>query len=203
RVGDTIMEGPSGSKDPAKKPLEFGIRFSDEAMDEDNEWSDFTEENRRQYTHLPRSIQMTFSCGSMAPFTVSGEVKVQESAEQRESAGDGLDIGQGPKEALAFFACPWKLDGQMSKPFIPPGVPQKSVKLEKIVKTEKPSEAKRQVYVPPALRHCQGDINPRPQPESRLRKAMSSYSGKQQAPDLSSPEYFPSLGGSRGLKRTK
>ncbi|KAH8329203.1 hypothetical protein KR074_005616, partial [Drosophila pseudoananassae] len=202
RVGDTVMEGPSGSKDHAKKPLEFGVRFSDEAMDEEDEWSDFTEENRRQYTNLPRTIQMSLSCGSMAPFTVSGEVKVQES-EQRESGGDGPDIGQGPKEALAFISCPWKLEGQISKTLIQPGVPQKPVKLEKIVKTEKPLEAKRQVYVPPALRHSQGEINPRPQTESRLRKAMSSYSVKQQAPDLSSPEYFPSLGGSRGLKRAK
>lgn len=202
RGGDPMMEGPSGSMDTALKPLEFGIRFSDETMDEEDEWSDFTEENRRQYTNLPRTIQMTLSCGAMAPFTVNGEVKMQES-EQRESGGDGLDIGQGPKEPVAFGSCPWKLDGQITKAMVPLGEPQKQVKVEKIVKSEKQLDTKRQIYVPPALRHSQGDFNPRPHMESRLRKVITTYSVKPQAPDLNSPEYFPSLSGSRVLKRAK
>ncbi|KAH8409969.1 hypothetical protein KR009_003409 [Drosophila setifemur] len=195
---DALSEDATGSSESAPKLLEFGFHFAGQTVDED-EWSDFTEDNRRQYASLPRNLHMPLNCPVIPPFT-AGEVNVQES-EQRDCAGDGIDMGQGQgqnqnqEEDLASPICPWqnKLEAHTD------GDQQPEQEQEVL---EKPSEAKRQIYIPPALRQSQGDFN-RPKVEPRPRKALSTFPSKPQAPDLNSPEYFPSLGGSNMLKRSK
>ncbi|KAH8273693.1 hypothetical protein KR018_008852, partial [Drosophila ironensis] len=190
------------------KPLESGIRFSDEAVNEEDEWSDFTDEHRRHYTHLPRCIQMSLSSSVLNPFSGgggNGEVSKIQDSEQRESGGDGIDVGTGQKDALALAACPWqKMGAQLKHAQMQlEGIEVKPEKPEKPEKQPKLLESKHKIYVPPALRHSQGDFHPRSPMESRQRKSGHPFAGKPQAPDLNSSEYFPSLGGSKAYKRTK
>jgi len=198
---DDLGDGPSGSGSGTSgsgsvKPLEFGIRFSDESVDDEDEWCDFTEENRMQYTSSRRNIQMSLSSMVLSQFSGGGELKGQDS-EQRDTGGDGMDVGQA--DGLSNTLCPWqKLEMQPQKE------PKKDKKTEEQpAKEEPPPEAKNQIYIPPALRQSQGDFNQRLQGENRMRKPHCKKSGKPQAPDLNSPEYFPSLSGPKAIKHTK
>ncbi|KAH8353212.1 hypothetical protein KR084_009669 [Drosophila pseudotakahashii] len=193
---EALVEGSGSTTSGLVKPLEFGVRFSDETVEEEDEWCDFTEENRMQYTSLRRSIQMSLSSTILTQFSVGGEVKVQDS-EQRDTGGDGIDVGQANGDGLS--SCPWqKIESQLQL------APMMDKQTEKeLPEKEEPSEVKSQIYIPPALRQSQGDFNQRPQVENRQRKTHSKMSGKHQAPDLNSPEYFPTLSGSKPFKRTK
>ncbi|KAH8279947.1 hypothetical protein KR054_011794, partial [Drosophila jambulina] len=198
-----LMEGPTGSAGPSMaKPLEFGLQFGDGTAEDEDEWSDYTEENRFNYTTVPRNTWKTLSGTLLAPST---DDKVQE-PEQRESAGDGLDVGQGKRldEGPGSASCPWqtmeKAQSQEPKELKEPIAEQQP-------ETKNPSknpEMKPQVYIPPALRQSQGDCRQRAQVEKGPRKLPSAISmGKPQAPDLKSSEYFPNLGDSKSLKRPK
>ncbi|KAH8334282.1 hypothetical protein KR059_008461, partial [Drosophila kikkawai] len=189
---NNLMEGPTGSAGPfVAKPLEFGLQFSGETAEDEDEWSDYTEENRFNYTSMPRITWKTVSGTLLAP---SAEVKVLEPA-QRESAGDGLDVGQGKRldEVMGSASCPWQNMVTTQ--------PQQEQKSEQQPEKKNPSK---KVYIPPALRQSQGDLHQRPQVETGPRKLPSAMSmGKPQAPDLKSSEYFPSLSGSKSLKHPK
>ncbi|KAH8251268.1 hypothetical protein KR032_004637, partial [Drosophila birchii] len=209
---NNLIEGPTGSAGPSvAKPLEFGIQFSDGTAEDEDEWSDYTEENRFNYTSAPRNTWKTLSGTLLAPST---EVKDME-PEQRESAGDGLDVGHGKRleEGPGSASCPWQ-NMEKTEPQQEPkeqNEPTKEPKSEQQPEIKNPSknptqnpETKPQVYIPPALRQSQGDCRQRPQVEKGPRKLPSAISmGKPQAPDIKSSEYFPSLGGSKSLKRPK
>ncbi|EDW54554.1 GM18654 [Drosophila sechellia] len=124
-----------------------------------------------------------------------GEVKAQDSV-QNDTGGDGVDVGQQLDDDIGNTTCPWV---KMKHPLWQQKL-KEPMSLEQPNKKE-PSEVKSQIYIPPALRQSQGDFNHRDQAESRLRKVPSKMSGKPQAPDLNSDEYFPSL--SKTPKRTK
>ncbi|EDX05190.1 GD24040 [Drosophila simulans] len=123
-----------------------------------------------------------------------GEVKAQDSV-QNDTGGDGVDVGQ-QLDDIGNTTCPWvKMKQTLRQQEL-----KEPMSLKQPNKKE-PSEVKSQIYIPPALRQSQGDFNHRDQTESRLRKVPSKMSGKPQAPDLNSDEYFPSL--SKTPKRTK
>lgn len=177
---DNSAEGPSGSgsagSSSVAKPLEFGIRFSGETVDDEDEWSDYTEENRFNYTSVPRNNWKTLSCTLLAP-SVGGEVKAQE---PEQSGGDGLDVGHGKRqeEGLGSATCPWQklVKKQPHQDPIEPKVEQQPEK-------SKNPETKPQVYIPPALRQSQGDCRQRPQVEKGPCKLPSAMPmAKPQAP---------------------
>jgi len=77
---DDLGDGPSGSGSGTSgsgsvKPLEFGIRFSDESVDDEDEWCDFTEENRMQYTSSRRNIQLKYAGSTIFHSPMSVGVK--------------------------------------------------------------------------------------------------------------------------------
>ncbi|KAH8239007.1 hypothetical protein KR038_011949, partial [Drosophila bunnanda] len=208
---DNLMEGPTGSAGPsAAKPLEFGLHFADATAEDEDEWSDYTEENRFNYTSMPRNTWKTLSGTLLAPST---EIKVLEPEQREQCAGDGLDVGPGKRleEGPGPAACPWQ-NMEKTHPQEQPKEPKepKEGKFEQQQESKNPSEntqnpeMKPQVYIPPALRQTQSDTRQRPQVEKASRKLPSAISlGKPQAPDIKSSEYFPSLGGSKSIKRPK
>ncbi|EDW89689.2 LOW QUALITY PROTEIN: uncharacterized protein Dyak_GE21333 [Drosophila yakuba] len=184
-------EGPTESTGSVLKPLEFSVLHSNESVEEEDEWCDFTEENRIEYTSLRRSIKMSLGSTVLA----GSDAKAQDS-EQRDNGGDGIDVGQALNDGMGGTSCPWRKMGH----------PSKQQELREQVeqpKKDEPSEVKSQIYIPPALRHSQGDFNQRAEMESRLLKIPPKMSGKPQAPDLNSAEYFPSLSGAKTFRRTK
>lgn len=183
-------EGPTESTGSAMKSLEFSLLYPNESVKEEDEWSEFTEENRMELMSLGHSSGSTI----LTQLAV-GEVKAQDS-EQTDTGGDGMNVGQKHDDDIGNTTCPWvKMEHALEQQKL-----KEPMSVEQPNKKE-PSEVKSQIYIPPALRQSQGDFNRRDQAESRLRKVPSKMSGKPQAPDLNSDEYFPSL--SKTLKRTK
>ncbi|KAH8393489.1 hypothetical protein KR200_002606, partial [Drosophila serrata] len=208
---DSLMEGPTGSAGPSfAKPLEFGLQFPDETGEDEDEWSDYTEENRFNYTSVPRSTWKTLSGTLLAPST---EINVLEPEEREQCAGDGIDVVPGKRldEGPGSASCPWQ-NMEKTQPQEQPMEPKEPKELkceqqpEMKTSSENPQnpEMKPQVYIPPALRQSQAESRQRPQAEKATRKLPSALSmGKPQAPDIKSSEYFPSLGGSKSIKRPK
>ncbi|EDV58080.2 LOW QUALITY PROTEIN: uncharacterized protein Dere_GG25191 [Drosophila erecta] len=194
---ESRAEGPTESSGSALKPLEFRLLYSNESVEGEDEWCDFTEENRMEYMSLRRSIET--SLGSTALVQLAGgEVKVQDS-EQHDNAGDGIDVGQALIDGMGSTTCPWRKMGRpLEQQELKDLSEQNPVEQPK---KEEPSEAKSQIYIPPALRQSQGDFNQRAELESRL--VPTKMSGKPQAPDLNSADYFPSLSGAKPFRRTK
>ncbi|BFF94176.1 protein CDV3 homolog [Drosophila madeirensis] len=168
------VQSVDGEADSARDsaPLKFGMRFSDETYSEEDEWSDFTEENRA------------------APFAGS-DMKAE--PVQLDTGGDGIDVGL--KEIALATSCPWQKPEQANHE------PAKQNELSD-GKGNNPAVAKKQIYIPPALRQSQGVSNKR-KAQPQQRKVPSPIPEKPQAPDLNSLEYFPSLSGSKILKRPK
>ncbi|XP_022223346.2 protein CDV3 homolog [Drosophila obscura] len=173
----------------ATAPLKFRIRFSDEAHSEEDEWSDFTEENRRKFTNVPRALPMALITTATAPFA-AGDLKSE--PEQLDTGGDGIDVGSN--ESALTTTCPWQKSEQANR--------ESAKQNEHSDGKGNHTVAKKQIYIPPALRQSQGDFNKR-KAQPHQRKGPCPIPDKNQAPDLNSLEYFPSLSGSKIFKRPK
>ncbi|XP_026847698.1 protein CDV3 homolog [Drosophila persimilis] len=185
---DAFQSEASGTDSKgASASLKFGIRFSDEAFSEEDEWSDFTEENRRQFTYVPRTLSMALTSPVPAPAPFAGD-DLKEEPEQLDTGGDGVDVGSKDGERALATTCPWQKSEQDSQ-----GQSDRKANTPVV---------KKQIYIPPALRQSQGDFNKR-KAQPLQRKAPSTMPFKPQAPDLNSLEYFPSLSDSKILKRPK
>ncbi|XP_034666794.1 protein CDV3 homolog [Drosophila subobscura] len=186
------VQSADGETDSARDsaPLKFGMRFSDEAHSEEDEWSDFTEENRGKFTNVPRDLPKALVSTAPAPFAGS-DLKAE--PVQLDTGGDGIDVGL--KEIALATSCPWQKPEQANHE------PAKQNELSD-GKGNNTAVAKKQIYIPPALRQSQGDSNKR-KAQPQQRKVPSPMPKKPQAPDLNSLEYFPSLSGSKILKRPK
>ncbi|EDW03639.1 protein CDV3 homolog [Drosophila grimshawi] len=161
-----------------KAALAFGIRFSDEAVDEEDEWCDFTEDHDQPFPKLKRNSRLALS-----PTAAVANEDVPLSVDHchiEDTGGDGLDVGQCTDE-LYKSACPWLM-------------------LQPIQAVDLQSVKKHEVYVPPALRQSQGDFSVR---RGKQLSAVPEKPAKGQAPDLNNVEFFPSLCRSRTAKRAK
>ncbi|XP_030377240.1 protein CDV3 homolog [Scaptodrosophila lebanonensis] len=195
--------------------LEFKIRFSNDANDEEDEWCDFTEENRKHFTSVSRSgmMALTASGGAGGPATdnagerqdgeLSGDLAIDNSNNcmgNSASGGDGVLVGLEDASI-----CPWQKLEITEQPstvatVMPPPPSQAHSK----------PEVKKQVYVPPALRNSQGDCaaaasGKKKPPPSSLNQPMKPMTklAKGEAPDLNSAEFFPSLSAAHSSKRAK
>ncbi|XP_033249205.1 protein CDV3 homolog [Drosophila miranda] len=191
---DAFQSEASGTDSKgASASLKFGIRFSDEAFSEEDEWSDFTEENRRQFTNVPRTLSIALTSPAPVPGPFAGG-DLKEEPEQLDTGGDGVDVGSKEGESALATTCPWQKSEQDSH--------EPSKQNEQSDRKANTPVVKKEIYIPPALRQSQGDFNKR-KAQPLQRKAPSPMPFRPQAPDLNSLEYFPSLSDSKILKRPK
>ncbi|KAH8395724.1 hypothetical protein KR222_011606, partial [Zaprionus bogoriensis] len=184
--------------------LEFGIRFSDETIDEEDEWCDFTDEHDQPFPNLKRGSRLIL--GSNVPaVAVEDSIVPTECAQQQDTGGDGLGVGQCTED-LGKSSCPWmKLNSSELSPCL--GIkPVEAMELKAPPAMQSPPPHKsqpnmmKQVYVPPALRESQSDVTVRPKKQP---PPMAVKLAKGQAPDLNNVDFFPSLCQSRISKRAK
>lgn len=180
-------------------PLEFGIRFSDETIDEEDEWCDFTEEHDQPFPNLKRNSKLVLS--SNAAVASSEDVKLAaEHGQYQDTGGDGLGVGQAIDE-MGKPACPWlKLEPTELTSFSPKAVETVERKSQPTIKSQPNIAPKKQVYVPPALRQSQSEFSVRPRKQA---PPVPVKLAKGQAPDLNNVDFFPSLCKSRISKRAK
>ncbi|TDG42524.1 hypothetical protein AWZ03_011055 [Drosophila navojoa] len=195
--------------------LEFGVRFSDETIDEEDEWCDFTEEHDQPFPNLKRNSKLIL--GATA---ASENVKLtDENCPYQDTGGDGLGVGSTQDE-LSKPACPWLKPNELTSLSSPPKVMEAALlsqsQLQSQLQSQSPSESqsqsqtplktqpnvvpKKQVYVPPALRQSQSDFSVRSRKQSTT---MAMKLAKGQAPDINNVDFFPSLNQSRMSKRAK
>ncbi|XP_068140914.1 protein CDV3 homolog [Drosophila tropicalis] len=205
-------------------PKDTGLRFTNDASKDDDDWCDFNEENRRQYTHSSQLAisQLGLNCPGLGTYG-SDNAKV-EKERQKDYGGDGLGVvGLGQQQMVdnsGLVSCPW----QKSEPSnVNSEVAMEMNMMIEMTKT-KPSSVlgnmksisieqtmegpKKQIYIPPALRQSQmnsksGNSNSRGSSSNSSKKSTQIPRGvrKGQAPDLNSSEYFPALSASK--KRVK
>ncbi|XP_017872687.1 PREDICTED: uncharacterized protein DDB_G0292186 [Drosophila arizonae] len=84
--------------------LEFGIRFSDETIDEEDEWCDFTEEHDQPFPNLKRNSKLILSATAAAANEDAN--LTDENCPYQDTGGDGLGVGSAQDE-LGKPACPW------------------------------------------------------------------------------------------------
>lgn len=190
------LEGPNISR----PSLEFGIRFSEEAIDEEDEWWDFTAEHDQPFRNLKSTSKLTLG-SSMVVVPVEDSDIPSESLQQEDTGGDGLGVGQCTED-LGKSSCPWtkwnstELSSNLSQKTILPV--EKKALLSMAQKSQANIIVQKQVYVPPALRESEVIVRTKKQPPP-----VTVKTAKGQAPDLNNVDFFPSLCQSRVAKRAK
>lgn len=141
-------------------PLEFGVRFSDEACEGEDEWCDFTEDHDQPFPNPQRNPKLILS-----PTVVITSEDVKSTIEHchfQDTGGDGIGVGLCAED-IGKLACPWlKVEPvEMSNP-CPKLVELLEEKSQSANKSQSNIVVKNLVYVPPALRESQSEISVRP-----------------------------------------
>ncbi|EDW77397.2 LOW QUALITY PROTEIN: uncharacterized protein Dwil_GK18276 [Drosophila willistoni] len=210
-------------------PMDTGLRFPNDANEDVDDWCDFNEENRRQYTHSSqlRIIQMGLNCPGLGTYC-SDNGKL-EKERQKDCGGDGLGVvGLGQQQMednSGSVSCPWQksepsnvnsevameMNMMIEMTETKPSSVLSNMKSISMEQTNEMEGPKKQVYVPPALRQSQmnyksGKSNSRGSSSNSSKKSSTQKPKgvrKGQAPDLNSSEYFPALSASKIFKRGK
>lgn len=190
-----------GANSP-RPSLEFGIRFSDETIDEEDEWCDFTDEHDQPFPNLKRGSRLTLG-SNMVAVSVENSIAPSENVEQEDTGGDGIGVGQCTED-LGKSSCPWI---KLNTLELSSSLSQKTIESAEITapslmsqKCEPNITRQKQVYVPPALRETQSEVTVRPK---KQLPPVPVKPAKGQAPDLNNVDFFPSLCQSRVVKRAK
>lgn len=195
------LEHLEGTNSP-RPSLEFGIRFSDEAVDEEDEWWDFTAEHNQPFRNLKSSTKLTLG-PNMVVVPVEDSFIPIENVQNEDTGGDGLGVGQYTED-FGKSSCPWT---KLNSSELSANLTQKTIEStdRKVLplmaqKSQANVIVQKQVYVPPALResHCEVTVRTKKQPHP-----VTVKTAKGQAPDLNNVDYFPSLCQSRVAKRAK
>ncbi|KAM8715268.1 hypothetical protein ACLKA7_002337 [Drosophila subpalustris] len=181
-------------------PLEFGVRFSDETFEEEDEWCDFTEDHDQPFPNIKRNSKLVLSPTAA---TTSEDVKTTTTVEHcqyQDTGGDGIGVGQCTED-LGKSPCPWvKLEPVEVSNCSPKTVESSEERPQSANKSQSNVVVKNQVYVPPALRESQSELSVRPKKQVT---PVASKLNKGQAPDLNNVDFFPLLCSSRISKRAK
>ncbi|KAH8273971.1 hypothetical protein KR044_006816, partial [Drosophila immigrans] len=178
--------------------LEFGICFSDDVNEKD-EWCDFKEDHDQPFPNLVRNSKLVLSPTDVA--TTEDVKMASEHSQYQDTGGDSLGVGSSTEESTTKAACPWLKVEQIE-------ISNCSLKIiESVDRKPKPANAtqsniavKKSVYVPPALRESQSEMNVRPKKQVPSGAAKLP---KGQAPDINNVDFFPSLCHSHISKRAK
>ncbi|XP_034475502.1 protein CDV3 homolog [Drosophila innubila] len=179
-------------------PLEFGVRFSDEACNEEDEWCDFTEDHDQPFPNLKWNSKLVLS--PTVVINVEDIKTTTEHCQYQDTGGDGIGVGQCTED-MGRSACPWlKLEPVEIPNCRPKMIESLEEKYESDNKLQSNIVVKNIVYVPPALRESQSEISVRP---NKQVTPVTSKLNKAQAPDLNNIDFFPLLCSSRISKRAK
>ncbi|KAH8376861.1 hypothetical protein KR093_001775 [Drosophila rubida] len=204
---DNNEKAPLEAANSTHASLEFGVRFSDDAVDEEDEWCDFTEDHDQPFPNLMRNSKLVL--GSTAVVNTEDVKMTTEHSQYQDTGGDGLGVGPSTEES-GKPACPWlkvePIEIANCGPKIVESVerkPQPIIAAAAAAATPPPQTnimAKKSVYVPPALRESQSEMNVRPKKQAPPGAAKLP---KGQAPDINNVDFFPSLCHSHISKRAK
>ncbi|XP_062138868.1 protein CDV3 homolog [Drosophila sulfurigaster albostrigata] len=190
---------PLEAMNSTRASLEFGIRFPNDAVDEEDEWCDFTEDHDQPFPNLTRNSKLLLS--PTAPVTTE-DVKVSnEHSQYQDTGGDGLGVGSSTEDS-GKTACPWlRVEPNEISSCGTTIVESVERKSHPLIAAQPDIMVKKSVYVPPALRASQIDMKVRPKKPTTPSAAVKLSKG--QAPDINNVEYFPSLSPSHISKRAK
>lgn len=160
---------------PQHTALEFGIRFSDETIDEEDEWCDFTEEHDQPFPNLKRNSKLALSSTVVVAGSSIGEDAnlTVENCPYQDTGGDGLGVGSAADE-MGKPACPWlKLEHTELTNFSPKAMVAALEREQSLTQSSSQLQSRSQ-------RHSQSQSQP--QSQSQFQSPIQSQSSLQFQP---------------------